>query len=136
MAAIPRQPWVPGSSEAAACCLPGLLVPDIPLEETPLIRQACAAAGLELVLLTTPTTPLERMTASAKATQGFLYLVSLTGVTGMKDVVEGRVQDLVRTVHSVTDKPVSLHACMHAHAPFDGDSWLFSFWGNGLMVNL
>lgn len=57
----------------------GLLVPDIPLEETGPVRQVATAAGLELVLLTTPTTPLERMEAIAKVSQGFVYLVSVTG---------------------------------------------------------
>ncbi len=57
----------------------GLLVPDIPLEETGPIREVATAAGLELVLLTTPTTPQPRMEAIAKASQGFVYLVSVTG---------------------------------------------------------
>lgn len=55
-------------------------MPDIPLEETGEIREAASSAGLELVLLTTPTTPRERMQAIAKASQGFVYLVSVTGV--------------------------------------------------------
>ncbi len=57
----------------------GVLVPDIPLEETGEIREAATQAGLELILLTTPTTPKERMQAIAKASQGFVYLVSVTG---------------------------------------------------------
>ena len=59
--------------------MPGLLVPDIPLEETGEIREATSKAGMELVLLTTPTTPRERMQAIAKTSQGFVYLVSVTG---------------------------------------------------------
>ena len=54
-------------------------MPDLPLEETDVIRAAAGAAGLELVLLTTPTTPLERAKRIAAATQGFLYLVSVAG---------------------------------------------------------
>ena len=54
-------------------------MPDIPLEETGPVRQVATAAGLELVLLTTPTTPTERMEAIAKVSQGFVYLVSVTG---------------------------------------------------------
>lgn len=57
----------------------GLLVPDIPLEETGPVREVATAAGLELVLLTTPTTPPARMEAIAKVSQGFVYLVSVTG---------------------------------------------------------
>ncbi len=62
-----------------SCCCAGLLVPDIPLEETGPVREVATAAGLELVLLTTPTTPIERMEAIAKVSQGFVYLVSVTG---------------------------------------------------------
>jgi tryptophan synthase alpha chain len=54
-------------------------VPDLPLEETDVIRAAAGAAGLELVLLTTPTTPLERAKRIAAASQGFVYLVSVAG---------------------------------------------------------
>lgn len=84
----------------------GLLVPDLPLEETVDVRAACETAGIELVLLTTPTTPPSRMAAIAQASQGFVYLVSLTGVTGMKDAVEARVEGLVSSLKSVTDKAV------------------------------
>lgn len=72
----------------------GLLVPDIPLEETGEIRDAATQAGLELVLLTTPTTPRERMQAIAKASQGFVYLVSVTG-----NVIELAPQCSIVCVH-------------------------------------
>ena len=57
----------------------GLLVPDIPLEETGDIRRIATLAGLELVLLATPTTPEARMRAIAEVSQGFVYLVSVAG---------------------------------------------------------
>lgn len=57
----------------------GLLVPDIPLEETDDIRRIASAAGLELVMLVTPTTPEARMRAIAAVSQGFVYLVSVAG---------------------------------------------------------
>ncbi|PNW75488.1 hypothetical protein CHLRE_12g528700v5 [Chlamydomonas reinhardtii] len=84
----------------------GLLVPDLPLEETVSVRAACEKAGIELVLLATPTTPQARMRAIAQASQGFVYLVSVTGVTGMKEQVSGRVEGLVSELKAVTDKPV------------------------------
>ena len=67
------------SSRSMFC--PGLLVPDIPLEETGEIREEAAKAGLELILLTTPTTPRDRVVQIAKASQGFVYLVSVTGMS-------------------------------------------------------
>jgi tryptophan synthase alpha chain len=75
----------------------GLLIPDIPLEETGEARALCAKHGLELVLLATPTTSTARMEKIAAATNGFVYLVSVTGVTGVQDKMEARVQDLVRS---------------------------------------
>lgn len=84
----------------------GLLVPDIPLEETDDIRATAEVHGLELVLLTTPTTPKARMDAIAQKSQGFVYLVSVTGVTGAKEQVSVRVEGLVEDLHAVTDKPV------------------------------
>ena len=54
-------------------------MPDLPLEETALIREAASAAGLQLTLLATPTTPEPRMKAIAELSQGFVYLVSVAG---------------------------------------------------------
>lgn len=86
----------------------GLVVPDVPLEETDKLREGTTANGLELVLLTTPTTPKSRMDIIAKASQGFVYLVSLTGVTGARASVQGRVQGLLKELKEVTDKPIAV----------------------------
>eukprot|EP00270_Netrium_digitus_P000509 TRINITY_DN1055_c0_g1_i2.p1 TRINITY_DN1055_c0_g1~~TRINITY_DN1055_c0_g1_i2.p1 ORF type:complete len:382 (+),score=70.86 TRINITY_DN1055_c0_g1_i2:2-1147(+) len=86
----------------------GLVVPDVPLEETGELRRLATANGLELVLLTTPTTPRVRMAAIAEASQGFLYLVSLTGVTGARAKVEGRVETLLQQIKQETKKPVAV----------------------------
>lgn len=86
----------------------GLVVPDLPLEETATLRVLTASHGLELVLLTTPTTPKERMDEISRATQGFVYLVSLTGVTGARSKVETRVEFLLQELKKVTDKPVAV----------------------------
>ena len=61
--------------------LAGILVPDLCLEETALMRTATKKAGLELTLLVTPTTPQDRMKRIAEASEGFVYLVSLTGLS-------------------------------------------------------
>jgi tryptophan synthase alpha chain len=79
----------------------GLLVPDIPLEETPELSAICAKNGVDLVLLSTPTTPEARMTKIAEASNGFIYLVSVTGVTGVRTNVESRVQELVSGLKKV-----------------------------------
>jgi len=84
----------------------GLLVPDIPLEETIPLSKIAKENGIDLVLLTTPTTQPERAVRIAKATQGFLYLVSVTGVTGMRTSVASRVEELVTDLKAHTDKPI------------------------------
>ncbi|KFM29262.1 Tryptophan synthase alpha chain [Auxenochlorella protothecoides] len=95
-------------AQAIAAGAKGLLVPDIPLEEASAVADVAAAHGLELVLLTTPTTPPERMQAIARRSSGFVYLVSITGVTGVKEAMEARVEGLIAELQRQTDKPVAV----------------------------
>ncbi|CAN6363697.1 unnamed protein product [Urochloa humidicola] len=64
--------------------------------------------GCMLVLLTTPTTPEERMKEITKASEGFVYLVSVNGVTGPRENVNSHVQSLIQEVKKVTAKPVAV----------------------------
>jgi len=86
----------------------GLVVPDLPLEEMDALLVPAADAGIEVTLLVAPTTPKERLLAIAQRSQGFIYLVSVTGVTGMRTKVESRAQDLLMELQSVTDKPIGV----------------------------
>lgn len=86
----------------------GLVVPDLPLEEVDTLMQPAIAAGIELTLLVAPTSPMERIQAIAAQSQGFVYLVSVTGVTGMRTQVNTRVQSLLQDLHQVTDKPIGV----------------------------
>ena len=95
-------------ADIAAAGAKGLLVPDIPLEETYEMSEIAAKHGLDLVLLSTPTTPVERAKKIAQATKGFVYLVSVTGVTGVQTNVATRVEQLVEELRSVTDKPIAV----------------------------
>jgi len=88
--------------------LRGLVVPDVPLEETEFLRSEAAKNNLELVLLTTPTTPNERMEKITQASEGFIYLVSAVGVTGTRTNVSGKVQSLLQDIKKVTEKPVAV----------------------------
>jgi tryptophan synthase alpha chain len=86
----------------------GLVVPDLPLEESENLIKPAAALGIDLTLLIAPTSPIERIQAIAKQSQGFIYLVSVTGVTGIRSQVATRVEDLMVKIHEVTDKPVGV----------------------------
>ncbi|KAB1208841.1 Tryptophan synthase alpha chain [Morella rubra] len=95
-------------STVKAVGVTGLVVPDVPLEETEVLRKEAAKNGIELVLLTTPTTPKYRMKAIVEAAEGFVYLVSSVGVTGARASVSDRVQTLLQEIKEVTTKPVAV----------------------------
>ncbi|KAK4281223.1 hypothetical protein QN277_012745 [Acacia crassicarpa] len=86
----------------------GLVVPDVPLEETTALRIEAKKNGIELVLLTTPTTPTNRMKAIVEASEGFVYLVSSVGVTGTRASVSDKVQALLCEIKEATTKPVAV----------------------------
>ncbi|KAI3884007.1 hypothetical protein MKX03_005282 [Papaver bracteatum] len=97
----------------------GIVVPDVPLEETEILRKEARKYNIELaslhfsshfssVLLTTPTTPTERMKPIVEAAEGFVYLVSSIGVTGARTSVSDRVQSLLQDIKKATDKPVAV----------------------------
>ncbi|KAK3145797.1 hypothetical protein QOZ80_3BG0257660 [Eleusine coracana subsp. coracana] len=86
----------------------GLIVPDLPYVAACTLRSEAMKNNLELVLLTTPATPEERMKEITKASAGFIYLVSVNGVTGPRATVNSRVQSLIQEIKQVTDKPVAV----------------------------
>ena len=66
----------------------GLIVPDLPLEESPAVLAACEAAGVALVPLVAPTTPEERLARIGARARGFLYTVAVTGTTGESEALD------------------------------------------------
>jgi tryptophan synthase alpha chain len=92
--------------EAAAAGLTGLIVPDLPIEESAPLARASRAAGLGLVRLVTPTTPPERAARSAADTTGFLYCVSVAGVTGERMTLPQQLRDRVAWLKEQTAVPI------------------------------
>ena len=86
----------------------GLVVPDLPLEEAESLIQPANKLGIELTLLVAPTSPKSRIEAIAHQSQGFIYLVSVTGVTGVRDGLDKRAKDLLQELRSVTEKPIGI----------------------------
>lgn len=86
----------------------GLVVPDLPLEESSGLLKPASEMDIDLILLVAPTSSAYRIEAIAKASQGFIYLVSVTGVTGMRSQMESRVSDLLKQIRSFTDKPIGV----------------------------
>jgi tryptophan synthase alpha chain len=86
----------------------GLIVPDLPLEESQELRAICDAAGVALVPLATPTTPPERLARIGAGARGFIYTVSLTGTTGERSRLDGELAGLVARVRAETSVPVAV----------------------------
>jgi tryptophan synthase alpha chain len=86
----------------------GLVVPDLPLEESEILLNSAAAIGIEVILLVAPTSSPERIKAIAEKSQGFIYLVSVTGVTGIRSEMATGVQGLLASLHQATDKPIGV----------------------------
>lgn len=86
----------------------GLVVPDLPLEEAAGLLKPASEVGIDLTLLVAPTSSPERIEAIARASQGFIYLVSVTGVTGIRTEIHTRVGDLLQQIRNVTDKPIGV----------------------------
>ena len=86
----------------------GLVVPDLPLEEADILLKPAKEIGIELTLLVAPTSSQDRIKAIAAQSQGFIYLVSVTGVTGVRSQMATRVEDLLANLRSVTDKPIGV----------------------------
>jgi tryptophan synthase alpha chain len=95
-------------SQIADAGVSGLVVPDLPLEEAQILLKPAAEIGIETTLLIAPTTPVERIQEIARQSQGFIYLVSVTGVTGMRSQVASKVQDLLFLIRQRTDKPIGV----------------------------
>lgn len=96
---------------ARACAdvdVDGLIVPDLPLEESAELLAACRAHGLDLIPLVAPTSSDERIAAMAQQASGFIYCVSLVGITGVRRDLSNEVQSLVARIRQHTDLPIAI----------------------------
>jgi tryptophan synthase alpha chain len=93
-------------ADATAAGLAGFVVPDLPLEESDELDAACRTAGLALVRLVTPTTPPDRAEQIARRSTGFLYCVSVAGVTGARTELPPGLLDRITWLRTKTDVPI------------------------------
>lgn len=105
-----------------------VLVADLSIDDADEVTGPATAAGLDTVFMVTPNTPPERRQRIAARTNGFIYTVSVLGVTGSRDALSDAVEDLVRQLKSGADVPVCVgfgiskpeHARAVARAGADG----------------
>lgn len=96
------------SRQAAAAGVDGLIVPDMPPEESTTLAPAAARDGLCVIFLLAPTSTPVRLTQIARRSRGFVYYVSLTGITGAKLTDLDCVRRNVAKIRKSTDVPVAV----------------------------
>lgn len=94
------------SSKCAEVGIDGLIIPDLPPEEGRELEEATKSHGLDLVYLLSPASTEERIRLVATKASGFIYLVSLTGVTGARDELPKELEGFVARVRKRTEKPL------------------------------
>jgi tryptophan synthase alpha chain len=92
--------------QAASAGISGAIVPDLPFEESESLGQLAAARDFKLIQLVTPTTPRERARAIARCSTGFLYCVSVTGITGERDRLPAELLEQLSWLRGQTDLPL------------------------------
>jgi tryptophan synthase alpha chain len=95
-------------ADASEAGIDGVLFTDVPAEEMAPFEDKLGAAGLDLIMLVTPTSTRRRMKAAARYGGGFLYLVSRTGVTGARKELDTELADNIRLARKASKLPVAV----------------------------
>jgi tryptophan synthase alpha chain len=94
--------------EAVTAGIDGLIVPDLPVEESEGLARQAMAMDLRLIQLVTPTTPRDRAIRIAQSTTGFLYYVSVAGITGERKALPPELTENVAWLRTQTDLPICI----------------------------
>lgn len=92
--------------QAKAAGIAGAIVPDMPVDESSELASKCNAHDFSLIQLITPTTPRERAIEIAQQTTGFIYYVSITGITGERTELPSELLDNLTWLREHTDLPI------------------------------
>jgi tryptophan synthase alpha chain len=97
--------YVADAKQAGAA---GAIVPDLPVEEAGPLADVCRREDFSLIQLITPTTPRDRALRIAEQTTGFIYYVSVTGITGERTALPPEIIDNVGWLHQQTPLPICI----------------------------
>lgn len=95
-------------SACAANNVSGIIVPDMPFEEQGEIKPLAKANGIDVITLVAPSSSEERIKKITEAADGFIYLVSSYGVTGVRKEIGGEVYDVIKKIKKYTNTPVAV----------------------------
>jgi len=96
------------AAECAKAGVDGVICVDIPSEEDAELGPALRAAGVSMIRLATPTTDANRLPAVLDGSSGFLYYISVAGVTGKQQAALGSIEEAVTRLKAATDLPVAV----------------------------
>ena len=94
--------------EAKAAGIAGAIVPDLPVDEAAPLAEICRKGDFSLIQLVTPTTPYDRALRIAEQTTGFIYYVSVTGITGERTELPRELADNVARLRERTELPICI----------------------------
>lgn len=95
-------------ADAADVGVSGLIIPDLPPNEATEVEAACAQHGLAMIYLVAPTSTPERLALAAEHSSGFLYLVSVAGITGARSDLPPHLAEFVARVRTHTELPLAV----------------------------
>ena len=101
------------TADAKAAGFSGLILPDLPPPEAQAVCGAVQAGGLDTILLVAPTTAPERRKQIADLSSGFVYYLSVSGITGEREQLPPELADKVKDLRSLTDRPVCVGFGIH-----------------------
>ncbi len=95
-------------ADASACGVDGLIVVDLPSEEADLLAGPAAAQGLDIIRLVAPTTDDARLPLVLRGSSGFVYYVSISGITGTRTASADELARAIPRIRAVTDLPIAV----------------------------
>nr|WP_321984124.1 tryptophan synthase subunit alpha [uncultured Lichenicoccus sp.] len=95
-------------TDAAAAGVDGLIVVDLPSEEADLLEAPAESSGLDIIRLVAPTTTAERLAVVLRGASGFVYYVSITGITGTRSASDADLAAALPRLRAATDMPVAI----------------------------
>lgn len=96
------------AADAARAGADGCLVVDLPPEEADELKRPASDHGIDLIYLLAPTTPIDRARRIVRSASGFLYYVSVTGVTGTRTALDAELEPRVRELKTITRLPIGV----------------------------
>ena len=86
----------------------GFIIPDLPIEESPRLAEFTRGKHIDLIFLLAPNSSQSRIKAIAKASTGFIYLMSITGITGVRKNFSGSIKKTISNIRRFTNKPIAI----------------------------